>query len=169
MTAEKSVKSPSQICFLGVGSNLQEPERQVMLAIECVSKISRTNLLAQSSLYRSAPMGPQDQSAYINVVLKISTGTSPLALLGELQSIEDDFGRDRSVGRWGPRIIDLDILLFGRHELDLRKLKVPHPGLAERDFVLIPLLEIEPQLRLPNGTLLAELANQVPQYDLERL
>ena len=114
-------------------------------------------------------MGPQDQSSYINVVLKISTSLAPLALLGELQSIENAFGRDRSVARWGPRIIDLDILLFGQLELVLKKLRVPHPGLTERDFVVSPLLEIAPQLRLPNGKLLADYAAGVSSYGLERL
>lgn len=162
-------RAVSEISFLGLGSNLNDPKRQVSLAIEHVAKIPNTELLAQSSFYRSAPMGPQDQSPYINVVLKTSTALSPLALLGELQGIENAFGRDRSVERWGPRVIDLDILLFGKREVALKKINIPHPGLSERDFVLFPLLEIAPQLRLPNGTLLADLAEQVPKYNLERL
>lgn len=168
---QKKICPPTsaEACFLGLGSNLDEPKHQVGLAIAQVAKIPSTNLLAQSSYYRSAPMGPQDQSSYINVVLKISTSLAPLALLGELQSIENAFGRDRSVARWGPRIIDLDILLFGQLELVLKKLRVPHPGLTERDFVVSPLLEIAPQLRLPNGKLLADYAAGVSSYGLERL
>lgn len=155
--------------FLGLGSNLQSPLKQVELAIERVAKINGTDLTLQSSFYRSAPMGPQNQAAYVNVVLEINTFLSPLALLGELQAIEDDFGRDRSVGRWGPRIIDLDILLFDNWEIHLKNLKIPHPGLVKRDFVLVPLLEIAPLLCLPDGVALAEMANQMEEYELEKL
>lgn len=169
--SNRKTRSPTyaQTSFLGLGSNLHDPKYQVSLAIEKVSKISGIDLVAQSSLYRSAPMGPKDQSFYINAVIKISTTLAALALLGELQCIENAFGRDRSVARWGPRIIDLDILLFANQEIALKKLVVPHPGLTERDFVVLPLLEIDPCLRLPNGKLLADLVAEVPQFDLERL
>ena len=155
--------------YIGLGSNLEDPKTQILRAIESIGEIGRLALTRQSSLYKSAPMGPQDQAAYINAVVLVETSLSPLALLGRLAAIEEAFGRDRSVGHWGPRVIDLDILLYGQQEIRLRRLTVPHPGLTEREFVVYPLLEISPELTLPGGRRLAEEAHKIPAQTLQKL
>ena len=155
--------------YIGLGSNLEDPKNQVSRAIQSIGEIDRLALIRQSSLYQSAPMGPQDQDAYINAVVLIETSLSPLALLGRLAAIEDEFGRDRSVGHWGPRVIDLDILLYGQQEIHLRRLIVPHPGLTEREFVVYPLLEISPQLMLPGGRRLSAEVHKIPARTLQKL
>lgn len=114
-------------------------------------------------------MGQPGQADYINAVVALYCQLKPLILLGKLQSLEAEFGRDRSVGRWGPRIIDIDILLFGMREIGLKRLKIPHPGLVHREFVVFPLLEIEPSLSLPDGTALGAIAAGLTKKGLKRL
>ena len=155
--------------FIGLGSNLNDPTHQISRAIQRVSDIEKLTLMQQSSLYKSAPMGPQDQDPYVNAVIRVNTGLSPLALLGSLAAIEEEFGRDRSVGHWGPRVIDLDILLYAQQEIRLRRLIVPHPGLTEREFVVYPLLEIAPNLTLPGGARLTEVAAKTIPLTLQKL
>ena len=155
--------------FIGLGSNLNDPTHQISRAIQRVSDIEKLTLMQQSSLYKSAPMGPQDQDPYVNAVIRVNTGLSPLALLGSLAAIEEEFGRDRSVGHWGPRVIDLDILLYAQQEIRLRRLIVPHPGLTEREFVVYPLLEIAPNLTLPGGARLTEVAAKTVPLTLQKL
>lgn len=155
--------------FIGLGSNLNDPTHQISRAIQRVSDIEKLTLMQQSSLYKSAPMGPQDQDPYVNAVIRVNTRLSPLALLGSLAAIEEEFGRDRSVGHWGPRVIDLDILLYAQQEIRLRRLIVPHPGLTEREFVVYPLLEIAPNLTLPGGARLTEVAAKTIPLTLQKL
>ncbi|MGR8947562.1 MAG: 2-amino-4-hydroxy-6-hydroxymethyldihydropteridine diphosphokinase [Gammaproteobacteria bacterium] len=155
--------------YIGLGSNLHEPKNQVLKAFQRIAVLDKVVPVAQSSLYKSAPMGPQDQAAYINAVISIKTSLRPLCLLGRLAKIEEDFGRDRTVGHWGPRVIDLDLLLYGDKEIRLRRLTVPHIGLTEREFVVFPLLEICPDLVLPSGRALSEIAKHVPVNSLEKL
>ena len=155
--------------FIGLGSNLNDPTHQISRAIQRVSDIEKLTLMQQSSLYKSAPMGPQDQDPYVNAVIRVNTELSPLALLGSLAAIEEEFGRDRSVGHWGPRVIDLDILLYAQQEIRLRRLIVPHPGLTEREFVVYPLLEIAPNLTLPGGARLTEVAAKTIPLTLQKL
>ena len=155
--------------FIGLGSNLNDPTHQISRAIQRVSDIEKLTLMQQSSLYKSAPMGPQDQDPYVNAVIRVNTGLNPLALLGSLAAIEEEFGRDRSVGHWGPRVIDLDILLYAQQEIRLRRLIVPHPGLTEREFVVYPLLEIAPNLTLPGGARLTEVAAKTIPLTLQKL
>jgi len=155
--------------FVGLGSNLQDPVLQVDLATKRLRELDNIELVAQSSVYQSPPMGPQDQADYINVVLELRTSLSPLALLGELQAIENQFGRDRSVGHWGPRIIDLDILLYANREIDLKRLQIPHPGLCEREFMVIPLLEIAPTLSLLGGKRLLDSLGKMNTDMLQKL
>ncbi|MEM7469514.1 MAG: 2-amino-4-hydroxy-6-hydroxymethyldihydropteridine diphosphokinase [Pseudomonadota bacterium] len=159
----------SRRCYLGLGSNLQDPQRQITRAIEDIGNSPNVAVIAQSSMYGSAPMGPQDQNDYVNAVAEIETDLSALTLLGAVRAVEESFGRDRSVVRWGPRIIDIDILLFGDQELVLRRLKIPHPGLTQRAFVVVPLLEIAPNLRLPDGRLLAEFEGNFPSNAVNKL
>ena len=134
--------------WIGLGSNLQEPREQLRQAFIELDGLPGSRLLERSSLYSSQPMGPADQPDYLNAVALLETELEPLALLDELQRIEDEHGRRRGQ-RWGPRTLDLDLLLYDERLLDLPRLKVPHPGIGERDFVLCPLLEIAPQLEIP--------------------
>lgn len=144
------------IAYIGLGSNLCDPEQQVTTAIQELSVLPDTSLIAQSSLYHSPPMGPSDQPDYINAVVGIETRLTALDLLDELQRIERNHQRVRTL-HWGPRTLDLDILLYGQQVILHDRLTVPHPGLTQRQFVINPLLEIVPQLILPDGTFLADL------------
>ena len=135
--------------FIGLGSNLADPRQQVTSALQELSELAATRLHSRSALYRSAPMGPQDQPDYINAVARLETGLAPDALLDALQAIEARHGRERSGERWGARTLDLDLLLYGDRRIDNPRLRVPHPGIADRNFVLYPLAEIAPDLDLP--------------------
>ncbi len=156
--------------YIGLGSNLGDPSAQVNSAIKALAALDNTRLLVASSLYRSAPMGPQDQPEYINAVAHLETRLEPLQLLHELQRIEAEHGRVRVEGeRWGPRTLDLDLLLYGNEVIQDEELTVPHVGLHERNFVLFPLFEIAPELNLPDGRRVVELLNACPLEGLERI
>ena len=135
--------------YVGLGSNLADPVEQVIAAFEALSALPDTRVTARSTLYGSRPMGPADQPDYVNAVARLATALDPHELLAALQGIEDRAGRDRSGARWGPRTLDLDLLLYGDLECDDDRLVLPHPGMAERAFVLVPLAEIAPDLVLP--------------------
>ena len=155
--------------FVALGSNLEDPLRQVNVALQELTALTSTRLSGRSSLYRSAPMGPPDQPAYINAVARLDTRLAPEALLDALQDIEARHGRIRAGERWGPRTLDLDILLYGDRRIDSPRLQVPHPGIAARNFVLYPLAEIAPDLDIPGlGPLPALLAACAPA-GLERV
>lgn len=139
------------IAYVGLGSNLSEPIKQVQVAIEEIKKIAQSHITQVSSLYLSKPMGPQDQDDYINAVLALETKLTPHELLDELQSIENKAGRVRKKNRWGARILDLDIILFGNEIISTDRLIVPHYGMQEREFVLLPLAEIAGDLILPSS------------------
>lgn len=142
----------STMAYIGLGSNLSQPIKQVQAAISEIEKIVQSNIVKVSSLYLSKPMGPQDQDDYINAVLAIETTLTPLELLNTLQNIENKAGRVRKENRWGARILDLDIILFGNEIINTERLVVPHYGMKEREFVLIPLAEIAADLILPANT-----------------
>lgn len=156
------------LTYIGLGSNLDNPESQVKTAIEALAGLSQIRLQDRSSLYRSAPMGPQDQPDYVNAVVKLSTGLEPDALLDKLQGIERAQGRVRTQ-RWGPRTLDLDILLYGQCVVATERLKIPHPGIAARSFVLYPLAEINGQLEIPGLGRVQSLLEQCPDAGLSRL
>jgi 2-amino-4-hydroxy-6-hydroxymethyldihydropteridine diphosphokinase len=155
--------------YIGLGSNLDQPERQVQLALEALAELPETVVTAHSSLYRSEPLGPPGQPDYINAVAALETGLSPLDLLAALQGIEARQGRVREGERWGPRPLDLDILLYGEQVSDDPRLTLPHPGLYERNFVLYPLAEIAPGLSIPGKGPLEVLLAQCHQGRLEKL
>jgi len=156
------------LAYIGLGSNLDNPESQVEAAIEALASLPHTRLQACSSLYCSAPMGPQDQPDYVNAVVQLSTGLDPEALLDKLQGIERAQGRVRA-RHWGPRTLDLDILLYGEEVLDTERLIIPHPGIAERGFVLYPLAEINGQLEIPGLGRVKSLREQCSGAGLSRL
>jgi 2-amino-4-hydroxy-6-hydroxymethyldihydropteridine diphosphokinase len=154
--------------FVGLGSNLENPVAQLAGAIAELAALPDTQLVAQSPFYRSKPVGPQDQPDFINGCVWLQTSLDPLALLDQLQAIEQAHGRER-LQHWGPRTLDLDMLLFGDRTIDHPRLQVPHPELPNRDFVLRPLLDLEPQLTLPDGRRLTELLPQCPDNQLQQL
>ncbi len=153
--------------YIAVGSNLGDPVAQAKLAIESLKGLPNSRVIEASSLYSSTPMGPQNQPDYINAVVKIETELQPLELLDNTQKIENEQGRVRKEERWGPRTLDLDIILYGDQTIDLPRLVVPHYGMREREFVLYPLLEIEPNLILPDGSALCKLIQSVDRNGLQ--
>lgn len=149
----------SVTAYIGLGSNLDSPAAQVATAIDALAALPDCTLRAVSSFYSNPPMGPQDQPDYVNAVVALDTRLAPRALLDAMQGIERAQGRDRSGQRWGPRTIDLDLLLYGDSTIAEDHLTVPHPGMAERAFVLVPLAEIAPQVSIPGqGSLTSLLA-----------
>ncbi len=135
--------------FIGLGSNLSDPVKQLNTALSSLEKLPKTSVVQTSSFYGSTPLGPADQPDFVNAVCLLDTAFSPLELLAELKKIEADQGRIKK-RHWGERLIDLDILLFDELTLTSSVLTIPHQGIASRDFVLIPLLEIAPDLMIPN-------------------
>mgnify|MGYP000299500258 CR=1 FL=1 len=154
--------------YIGIGSNLDDPVCQIQQTIPELAQLPQCQLLAVSSLYGSKPMGPQDQPNYVNAVAHIHTELAPLALLDALQQLELNHHRVRE-RRWGPRTLDLDLLLYDQQSIDHPRLQVPHIGLQERNFVLYPLAEISPQLSLPSGISLQQLLDNCPLADLVKL
>ena len=145
-----------QRVYVALGSNLAEPREQIQAALDAFERLPETRLVAVSPLYISDPLGPADQPRFVNGVAALDTNLAPLDLLDALQAIELEQGRVRDL-RWGPRTLDLDILLFGEQLLDLPRLKVPHYHMQARAFVLYPLADLAPDLRLPDGRHLPEL------------
>ena len=158
-----------QPAYVGVGSNLEDPRAQVLAAIARLGRLRRTRLLLASSLYRSRPFGPVAQRDFVNAVAGILTQLEPPALLKELKAIESSMGRPEPHERWGPRIIDLDLLAHGSERRDEVELTLPHPGIVERNFVLYPLAEIAPDLDLPGLGRVADLAAAVTAEGITRL
>ncbi len=155
--------------YIGIGSNLDEPVTQVREAMERLADLPESRLVARSSLYGGRPMGPPDQPDYVNAVVALDTHLSAPDLLRALQRIERLQGRQRGGERWGPRIIDLDLLLYGSSRIDTPELQVPHPGLHARDFVIIPLAEIAGNLDIPGRGLLTSLINRIENHALRKL
>jgi len=157
------------ICaYIGLGANLDNPAGQLARAVVAINELPQCVIQTVSSVYRSPPMGPQDQPDYLNAVLALMTGLTPTALLVALQGIENAQGRQRGE-RWGARTLDLDILLYGDQVVAEPQLQIPHPGLRQRDFVLQPLLELAgPKLVLPGGEELGTLVAGCRGSTLER-
>lgn len=147
--------------YIGLGANLNGPAEQIITALQALNQIPQTRLLRWSSLYGSRPLGPQDQPDYLNAVAEIETSLEPLQLLDQLQAQEKHQGREK-LRHWGERCIDLDLLLYGQVILSSNRLNIPHHELKNRSFVVRPLLEIAPDLRLPDGTPLSAVT---PEFD----
>ncbi|MCH7370350.1 2-amino-4-hydroxy-6-hydroxymethyldihydropteridine diphosphokinase [Aeromonas sp. MR16] len=152
--------------FVAIGSNLGNPIAQARRAIAALAMLPESELQQASQLYGSRPMGPADQPDYVNAVVRLHTRLGPLALLDQLQKIELEQGRVRKDERWGPRTLDLDLLLYGEQVIQHERLTVPHYGMKEREFVLLPLAELAPALVLPYGTPLTELVARCPRNGL---
>jgi 2-amino-4-hydroxy-6-hydroxymethyldihydropteridine diphosphokinase len=155
--------------FVGLGSNLDDPVSQVLLALTALSALPRARLVARSGLYVGPPMGPQDQPDYINAVAELRVRGTPDELLADLQRIEQGQGRRRHGERWGPRTLDLDLLLFDQLVIAQSGLRVPHPGLCQRDFVLVPLCEIAPDVQVPGEGCARDLVRGLGETGLRRI
>jgi 2-amino-4-hydroxy-6-hydroxymethyldihydropteridine diphosphokinase len=154
--------------YIGMGSNLADPAEQLRSAVEALARLPKTELVGVSAFYQSDSLLP-GQPRYTNAVATLDSDLAPLELLDALQAIENEQGRER-LERWGPRTLDLDIVLFGDRLIDEPRLKVPHYHLQERAFVLYPLAELAPvDLRLADGRSLSELLAACPFIGLERL
>lgn len=132
------------VTYIGLGSNLGD-SRQILA--EAVQKLATLGQVKTSNLYQSPPMGPQDQPNYLNAVVRLNTDLAALSLLDRLQAFEQDAGRVR-LRHWGERTLDLDLLIYGNEHIQNDRLTVPHVGVLERDFVLIPLLDIDPEIQV---------------------
>ena len=150
--------------YIAIGSNLASPLEQVNAAIQAIGEIPDSRFMAVSSFYRTPPLGPQDQPDYLNAAVALETTLAPEALLDHTQRIELQQGRVRKAERWGPRTLDLDIMLFGDEVINTERLTVPHYDMKNRGFMLWPLVEIAPELLFPGNTpLRTYLAQNYPQ------
>lgn len=157
-----------QVAYIGLGSNLAEPQTQVLHALQALEGLPQTRVLARSSLYRSAPVGYLDQPDFINAVAQVETILSPRELLDALLALEHECGRTREF-RNAPRTLDLDLLLYGELQHHEHGLTVPHPQMHLRAFVLQPLLEIAPDCAIPGVGSAAEAMRQCEDQQLERI
>jgi 2-amino-4-hydroxy-6-hydroxymethyldihydropteridine diphosphokinase len=155
--------------YVALGSNLADPVRQIERAFDALAALPGTRLMLRSSAYRTRPMGPVEQPDFVNAAAALLTQLDPATLLRELKSLETRLGREVPVVRWGPRLIDLDLLVHGQTRCDEATLTLPHPGIAERDFVLVPLAEISPTLEVPGLGRVDALLQSLAPSALERI
>ena len=155
--------------YVGLGSNLDEPRAQIERACAALQALAASRFVRRSSLYRTPPFGPIEQPDFINAVAGMLTRQPARDFLTELKRIEAELGRATPQVRWGPRRIDLDLLVHGRTVLDEPAVRVPHPGIAERAFVLYPLAEVAPALDVPGAGRVATLASRVSQDGITAL
>ncbi|MEE7570409.1 2-amino-4-hydroxy-6-hydroxymethyldihydropteridine diphosphokinase [Citrobacter werkmanii] len=155
------------VVYIAIGSNLASPLEQVNAAIQAIGEIPDSRIMAVSSFYRTPPLGPQDQPDYLNAAVALDTALTPEELLNHTQRIELQQGRVRKAERWGPRTLDLDIMLFGDDVINTERLTVPHYDMKNRGFMLWPLFEIAPDLHFPddNQSLAECLSYMSPRPD----
>lgn len=154
--------------FIGLGSNLDDPAGQILRAFGELDGLPQTYLRRTSGLYANPPMGPTDQPDYVNAVAELDTGLTPEALLRALQRLEQAHGRVKR-RHWGERTLDLDILSYGELSMATPELTVPHPGIAERAFVLVPWNEIAPETEIPTLGRVSDLVEAVANTQIVRL
>ncbi|NNM59711.1 MAG: 2-amino-4-hydroxy-6-hydroxymethyldihydropteridine diphosphokinase [Legionellales bacterium] len=150
------------VVYISLGSNLDDPKQHVLSALQQLGLIPQTKLVSHSSLYNTPPMGGKQQPNYINAVAELQTDLSPSELFEEIIMLEKRHGRRREGARWDSRTLDLDILLYGLETVNLPTLIIPHPGITTRAFVLLPLLEIAPEVCLPS---MEPLVNYLARVD----
>jgi 2-amino-4-hydroxy-6-hydroxymethyldihydropteridine diphosphokinase len=155
--------------WLGLGSNLQQPVEQLQQALNRLAETDGIEILKTSSFYRTPPWGDEQQDDFINAVAQIETSLAPLSLLHALQTIEDRMGRQRSDRRWGPRLIDIDLLLQDDRLYHSAELELPHPRMHERAFVLVPLSELDARLEIPGHGTVEALLSQLDCSNIYRL
>ncbi len=139
------------LAYIALGSNLASPLEQVNAAVDAIGEIPQSRIVAVSTFYRTPPLGPQDQPDYLNAAVALETELDAEMLLDNTQRIELQQGRVRKAERWGPRTLDLDIMLFGNDVINTARLTVPHYDMKNRGFMLWPLFEIAPALTFPDG------------------
>ncbi len=152
--------------FIALGSNLDDPLAQIDAALRALSALPDTRLVKRSPLYRNQAVGPGRQPDFINAVAELVTALEPYALLDAIQGIEAAQGRNREAERWVPRVIDLDIVLYGQRQIRDDRLTLPHPELHRRRFVLQPLNDIAPDIVIPGCGPLHELLRQAPKHEM---
>jgi 2-amino-4-hydroxy-6-hydroxymethyldihydropteridine diphosphokinase len=155
--------------YVGLGSNLDDPRAQVERACQMLAAIAETHFVSRSSLYRTPPFGQIAQPEFVNGVAALLTQVAPHEFLARLKQIESSMGRVKPAQRWGPRRIDLDLLVFGAQVIEEAGITVPHPGIAERAFVLVPLADIAPDLYVPRLGRVATLLARVDPSEIVRL
>jgi 2-amino-4-hydroxy-6-hydroxymethyldihydropteridine diphosphokinase len=155
--------------YVALGSNLSDPRRQVENAFDALAALPDARLVVRSSLWRSAPLGPQDQPEFMNAVAGLVTTREPREFLASLQAVERRLGKTEPAVRWGPRVIDLDLVAFADLQVDEPGLTLPHPGLHRRNFVLYPLSEIAAELWVPGLARVCRLRDRVSPAGIERL
>ena len=153
--------------YIGLGSNLDSPVSQLSRALLALRQLPQTELLRYSSYYLTKPIGPQEQPDFVNAVAELDTVIEPSDLLEMLLKIETQQGRVRNTRRWGPRTLDLDLLLYSDEEVNEENLKIPHPEMSRRQFVLEPLVEIAPEVEIPGIGLARDLLDAIKDSDLE--
>lgn len=144
------------LAYIALGSNQSSPLEQITSALAALAAIPKSQIVATSSYYRTPPLGPQDQPDYLNAAVALETRLSALELLEYTQQIELAHGRERKAERWGPRTLDLDIMLYGKQTMHTERLTIPHYDMKNRAFMLVPLLEIAPDCCFPDGQPVAE-------------
>ncbi|MCK7260257.1 MULTISPECIES: 2-amino-4-hydroxy-6-hydroxymethyldihydropteridine diphosphokinase [Enterobacter] len=149
------------LAYIAIGSNLASPLEQVNAAVQALGEIPQSKIVAVSSFYRTPPLGPQDQPDYLNAAVILETELGPEELLDNTQRIELQQGRVRKAERWGPRTLDLDIMLFGHETINTERLTVPHYDMKNRGFMLWPLFEVAPDLIFPDGTPLKSILDSL--------
>jgi len=155
--------------WLGLGSNLQQPAAQLEDALARLESVNGIEILKTSGLYRTPPWGDDQQDDFVNAVAQIETNLGPTSLLHALQSIENEMGRQRNGRRWGPRLIDIDILLYADQQVQSEELELPHPRMHERAFVLMPLCELDKTVKIPGHGAAEELLQQLDSRGIFRL
>lgn len=151
--------------YVGLGSNLDDPAQQVRRALSALAMIPHTRLLRHSRCYRTAPWGITEQPAFVNAVAELATTLVPRALLEALLAIERAHGRRRDGSQWGPRTLDLDLLTYADLQMTEPGLVLPHPHIGARDFVLVPLAELDPSLPIPGVGVVRDLLAGVDATD----
>ncbi|MEO8307888.1 MAG: 2-amino-4-hydroxy-6-hydroxymethyldihydropteridine diphosphokinase [Pseudomonadota bacterium] len=154
--------------YIGIGSNLDDPQQQVRGAFQALASLPESLLVARSRLYRTRPFGPVQQGDFINAVAGVLTQMAPEKLLDALRNLETAQGRRRAE-RWGPRTLDLDLLVFADRTIKTESLEVPHPGIAQRGFVLAPLADVAPDLLVPGVGRVAQLLHDLPDTGIEAI
>jgi 2-amino-4-hydroxy-6-hydroxymethyldihydropteridine diphosphokinase len=149
------------LAYIAIGSNLASPLEQVNAAVQALGEIPQSRLVKVSAFYRTPPLGPQDQPDYLNAAVVLETSLDAETLLDNTQRIELKQGRQRKAERWGPRTLDLDIMLFGDEVINTDRLTVPHYDMKNRGFMLWPLWEVAPELTFPNGESLQAILQQL--------
>ena len=158
-----------QPAYIGLGSNLGDSRRTIAMAVERLAALPETRLIAVSPCYRSAPFGPVQQADFLNAVAGLLTRLAPYALLRQLRDLELALDRRPGRERWGPREIDLDLLVHGETVLAEEHLVLPHSGIPERDFVLYPLRDIAAELLIPGMGRVVDLASRVADRGMHRI